>query len=72
MNWFLYDSDLLHERVQQKLSNSLRLKFCYLKIFCFPHPRYHPQIIGHILRNVQKMCVCFNEIIMINYNEKEN
>ena len=28
------------------------------------HPRYHPKIIGHILKNKQK-CVCIHEIIRL-------
>ena len=28
--------------------------FYYLKIICFLHPRYHPKIIGDILKNTQK------------------
>ena len=30
------------------LSNTLRLKFCYLKIIDILHPRYRLKIIGHI------------------------
>ena len=36
------------------LSNTLRLNFGYLKIIHILHPRYHPKIIGHILKNKQK------------------
>ena len=36
-------------------SSTLRLIFRYLKIICFLHPRYHPKIIGDILKNVQKL-----------------
>ena len=32
---------------------TLRLNFCYLKIIHILHPRYHPEIIGHILKNKQ-------------------
>ena len=36
------------------LSNKLRLNFCYLKIIHILHPRCHPKIIGHILKNKQR------------------
>ena len=58
------------KKKKQKLSNTLRLKFCYLNIICFLHlsffihPCYHRNIIGHIVKNLQKSkCFCFNEII---------
>ena len=41
----------------------LRLNFCYLKIIHILHPRYHPKIIGHILKKKEKsMLVCIHEI----------
>ena len=36
------------------LSNTLRLKFCYSKLLHILHQRYHPEVIGHILKNKQK------------------
>ena len=49
------------------LSNTLRLNFYYLKIVLILHPRHHPKIIGHILKNRQKKeCLC---IRAINHNE---
>ena len=42
------------KKIKQVLSNTLRLGFCYLKIIHSLHPRYHPKIIGHILKNKQK------------------
>ena len=52
------------------LSNTVRLNYCYLKIIHILHPRYHPKIIGHILKNEQKnKCACFHEI---NENGDEN
>ena len=48
------------------LSNTLRLRFCYLKIIHILHPRYHQKIIEHILKNKQKnKCVCIHEIIRL-------
>ena len=44
----------LTKKTKQKLSNTLRLNFCYLKIIRFLHPGYHPKVIGDILKNVQK------------------
>ena len=52
------------------LSNTIRLNFCYLKIIHILHPLYHPKIIGHILKNMQKTkCVCIH---MNNHNENED
>ena len=39
---------------QAKLSNTLGLNFCYLKIIRILYPRCHPKIIGDILKNKQK------------------
>ena len=48
------------------LSNTLRQKFAYLKSIHILHPRYHPKIIGHILKNKQKgKCVCIYEILRL-------
>ena len=44
------------------LSNNLRLNVSYLKITHILHPRYHPKIIGHILKN---KCVCIHRIIRL-------
>ena len=44
----------LGKKSMLELSNSLRLSFRYLEIIQFLHPRYHPKIIGEILKNVQK------------------
>ena len=41
------------KKSKQKLSNTLRLNFCYLKIFRFLHPHHHPKIID-VLKNVQE------------------
>ena len=54
------------KKIKQILSNTLRLNFCYLKIIHILHPRYHPKIIGHILKNKQKdMNLCIHEIIRL-------
>ena len=55
------------------LGNTLRLNFCYLKTIQILHLRYHPQIVGHILKNKQKSkYVCIHEINTINDNENED
>ena len=52
--------------MKEKLSNTLRLNFSYLRGIRFLHPRYHPKEIGHIKDNVQKYkCGCFNEIMSL-------
>ena len=46
------------KKIKQKLSNTLRLNFCLLKIIPSLHPRYHPKIIGDILKTEQnEVCV---------------
>ena len=58
------------KKIKQMLSNTLRLSFCYFKIIHILHPHYHPEIIGHILKNKQKnKCVCIHTI---NHNENED
>ena len=48
------------------LSNTPRLNFSNLKIIHIFHQRYHPKVIGHILKNEQKnKCVCILEIIRL-------
>ena len=52
-------------------SNTLWLNFCYLKIINILHPRYHPKIIGYILKNKQKnKCVCIHDIIIMKMKMK--
>ena len=48
------------------ISKSFRLKFGYLEIIHILHPRYHPKIIVHILKNKQKnKPVCIHDIIQV-------
>ena len=54
------------KKIKQMLSNTQRLNFCYLKIIQIYHPRYHPKIIGHILKNKQKnKCVSIHEVLWL-------
>ena len=53
-------------KFKQKLSNTLRLNFRYLKIIRFLHPCYHPKIIGDILKNVQKISA---SVLMTLYDQ---
>ena len=64
-NTFISNARLkLAKKIKQMLSNTLRLNFCYLKYIHILHPRYHPKIIVHILKNKEKnKCVCIHEII---------
>ena len=39
------------KRLKQMLSRTLRLNISYLRTIHILHPRYHPKIIGHILKN---------------------
>ena len=52
---FVSNTRLKLAKIKPKLFNILRLNF--LKIISFLHPRYHPKIIGHILKSVQKIIV---------------
>ena len=55
------------------LSNTLRLNFCYLKIIHILHPRYHPKIIGDILKKEAKEHLClYSWDYRINHNENED
>ena len=57
------------ESVKQMLRNTLKLKFCYLKIIDILHPSYYLKIIGRILKNKQNnKCVCIHTI---NHNDNE-
>ena len=46
------------------LNNTLRLNFCYLKIFHILHPCYHSKKVGHILKTKQKNKRVYNCEIM--------
>ena len=59
------------KRIKQKLRNTLRLHFLYLKMICFLHPRYHSKVIGNILKNIKKQVFLFKRGYMINDNENE-
>ena len=52
-------------KIKQKLSDTLRLNFCYLIIIHMLHPRYHPKIIGHAKEQV---CLHLRDYT-INYDE---
>ena len=48
------------------LGNTLRLNFSYFTVIQILHPHYHPETIGHILRNKQKRkSVFINEITQL-------
>ena len=60
------------QKIKQKLSNTLRLNFCYLKVIRSPHSRYHPKIIGDILKMYKKKEVrLFQRGYMINDYKNE-
>ena len=48
------------QKIKQMRSNTLRLKFYFLKIICVLHSRYHPGVVWHIAGNGQGSgCFCF-------------
>ena len=56
----------LEKSIKQKLSNTLRLSFCYLKIIHILYPRYHPKVMVDILKNKPKdMNLCIHKIIRL-------
>ena len=42
------------KKIKQKLNNTLRLNFCYLKFTCFLHLCYHPLKIVQKMKNENK------------------
>ena len=60
------------QKINQMLSNTLRLNFCYLKLINTLHSHYHPKIIGHILKNKQKNKCLYWGNYTINHNENED
>ena len=46
--------DEIGKKIKQLLKQHPEMNFCYLRIIHILHPRYHPNIIGHILKNKQK------------------
>ena len=59
------------QKIKQNLCNTPRLNFRYFKIIRFLHPRYHPKVIGDILKMYQKQVLLFRRCYMINDNENE-
>ena len=53
------------KKSSKKLSNTLRLSFCCLRIIRFPRPCYHPKTIGEILHNVQKT----SAFVLMRFND---
>ena len=53
-NTFINKTKLKLAKNQAKVKQHPELNFCYLKIICFLHPHYHPEILGDIIENVQK------------------
>ena len=51
------------QKVKEMLSNILRLNLLFENYSHYPC--YHPKIIGQILKNKQKKCVCIHEIIWL-------
>ena len=58
------------KKIEQMVSNILKLDFFYLKKIHIFQPLYQLNIIGHILKNKQKnKCACIH---MTNHNENED
>ena len=59
------------QKIKQMVRTPWDLTLGYLKIIHILHPRYHPIIVGHMLKNKQQnKCVCFYERdCTINHNE---
>ena len=53
-------------KINQMLSNTLRLNFYYLKIIHIFHPRYNLGVMGHVLGNGRwGQCVCIHGIVRL-------
>ena len=61
-NTFARMPDWNLQNIKQKLSNNLKLNFCYLKIICFLHQYYHQKITRDIKK---KKCDCFNDAMLV-------
>ena len=66
-NTFISNARLtLAKKIDQILSNALKLNFCFLEIIHILHPRYHLKIIGHVLKNKGKIkCAFIHKIIRL-------
>ena len=65
-NSFISNNRLKLLKIKQMLSNTLTLNFGGLKVIHILNSRYHPKIIGHILKNNQmNKCICIHEIIRL-------
>ena len=58
------------EPIVKMLGNTLRLNFCCLKITHILHPRYHPKIVGHILKVSKRTDV--HVFMRLNDSHNEN
>ena len=76
INTRFFISDISKCNAKKMLSSARRLKFSFLKIIHILHSRYHPKIIGHILKKAKKQaCLyswdyaiwCFNQNIIMLY-----
>ena len=61
------------QKIKKKLSKTLRLTYCYLKIIRILHPCYNPKIIEDIPKYVRKTSasILMRSYLMINDNENE-
>ena len=65
-NTFISNASLKLAKNQVNAKQHPEAEFCYMKIILILHPRYHPKIIVHILKNKQNdKCVCIHEIIRL-------
>ena len=71
-NTFINMSSWNWQKIKQKLSNTVKLNFCFLKFIHFHHASYLPKSAGDNLKNIQKQVGLFNEVINDNENEAEN
>ena len=71
VTYFFYISSTFISNARLKLAKTQAnakkmLSICFLKIIHILQTRYHPKIMGHILKNKRNnKCVCINEIIRL-------
>ena len=64
--FFISKTFISNARLKLAKDHTLMLNFCYLKIMHILQPRYHPKIIGNVLKtNQNNKCVCIYQTIRL-------
>ena len=72
-NTFVSNARLKWAKNQANVKQHPEAELCYLKIIHIFPTRYHPKIMGHILKSKQKnKCVCIHEIMQLMNRDKKS